>query len=124
MDLKRAMLLRLARRDTQLYPDDPTRREKIYNKYKVRSSQNLLFWLKFVQGMCRMWYNWIAECLAVCPCVRRLARGGETAVWGSCWWGGVGRPEFGGSSRETETPWAQGDVIVIVIVNKNINAQV
>ncbi|XP_017346303.1 39S ribosomal protein L28, mitochondrial [Ictalurus punctatus] len=34
MDLKRAMLLRLARRDTQLYPDDPTRREKIYNKYK------------------------------------------------------------------------------------------
>lgn len=34
MDLKRAMLLRLARRDTELYPDDPDKREKIYNKYK------------------------------------------------------------------------------------------
>lgn len=36
MDLKRAMLLRLARKDTELYPDDPAHREKIYNKYKVR----------------------------------------------------------------------------------------
>ncbi|XP_047676912.1 39S ribosomal protein L28, mitochondrial isoform X3 [Tachysurus fulvidraco] len=35
MDLKRAMLLRLAHKDTELYPDDPTRREKIYNKYKA-----------------------------------------------------------------------------------------
>ncbi|XP_017580002.1 39S ribosomal protein L28, mitochondrial [Pygocentrus nattereri] len=34
MDLKRAMLLRLARKDTELYPDDPNQREKIYNKYK------------------------------------------------------------------------------------------
>ncbi|XP_061734643.1 39S ribosomal protein L28, mitochondrial isoform X2 [Nerophis ophidion] len=34
MDLKRAMLLRLARKDTQLYPDDPVRREKVYNKFK------------------------------------------------------------------------------------------
>ncbi|KAM9811876.1 large ribosomal subunit protein bL28m isoform 2-T2 [Syngnathus typhle] len=34
MDLKRAMLLRLARKDTQLYPDDPITREKVYNKYK------------------------------------------------------------------------------------------
>lgn len=34
MDLKRAMLLRLARRDTELYPDDPVKREKIFNKYK------------------------------------------------------------------------------------------
>ncbi|XP_051966261.1 39S ribosomal protein L28, mitochondrial isoform X1 [Xyrauchen texanus] len=34
MDLKRAMLLRLARKDTGLYPDDPSRREKIYNRYK------------------------------------------------------------------------------------------
>ncbi|XP_008289892.1 large ribosomal subunit protein bL28m [Stegastes partitus] len=34
MDLKRAMLLRLARRDTELYPDDPVTREKVYNKYK------------------------------------------------------------------------------------------
>lgn len=34
MDLKRAMLLRLARRDTELYPDDPDKREKVYNKYK------------------------------------------------------------------------------------------
>ena len=35
MDLKRAMLLRLARKDTQLYPDDAVKREKVYNKYKV-----------------------------------------------------------------------------------------
>lgn len=35
MDLKRAMLLRLARRNTELYPDDPVKREKVYNKYKV-----------------------------------------------------------------------------------------
>uniref|UniRef100_A0A3Q1GLH0 Large ribosomal subunit protein bL28m n=1 Tax=Acanthochromis polyacanthus TaxID=80966 RepID=A0A3Q1GLH0_9TELE len=34
MDLKRAMLLRLARRNTELYPDDPDKREKIYDKYK------------------------------------------------------------------------------------------
>ncbi|XP_054650524.1 39S ribosomal protein L28, mitochondrial [Dunckerocampus dactyliophorus] len=34
MDLKRAMLLRLARKDTQLYPDDPVKREKVYNKFK------------------------------------------------------------------------------------------
>ncbi|XP_061918013.1 39S ribosomal protein L28, mitochondrial isoform X1 [Entelurus aequoreus] len=34
MDLKRAMLLRLARKNTQLYPDDPVRREKVYNKFK------------------------------------------------------------------------------------------
>ncbi|XP_039526316.1 39S ribosomal protein L28, mitochondrial isoform X1 [Pimephales promelas] len=34
MDLKRAMLLRLARKDTDLFPDDPSRREKIYNRYK------------------------------------------------------------------------------------------
>ncbi|KAL7831657.1 hypothetical protein AOLI_G00292050 [Acnodon oligacanthus] len=34
MDLKRAMLLRLARKDTELYSDDSVQREKIYNKYK------------------------------------------------------------------------------------------
>uniref|UniRef100_A0A672LSB8 Large ribosomal subunit protein bL28m n=1 Tax=Sinocyclocheilus grahami TaxID=75366 RepID=A0A672LSB8_SINGR len=34
LDLKRAMLLRLARKDTELYPHDPSRREKIYNCYK------------------------------------------------------------------------------------------
>nr|XP_057936754.1 39S ribosomal protein L28, mitochondrial [Doryrhamphus excisus] len=34
MDLKRAMLLRLARKDTQLYPDEPTKREKVYNKFR------------------------------------------------------------------------------------------
>ncbi|CAL8353681.1 unnamed protein product [Lota lota] len=34
MDLKRAMLLRLARRETQLYPQDPVKRDKIYSKYK------------------------------------------------------------------------------------------
>ncbi|XP_060902854.1 39S ribosomal protein L28, mitochondrial [Labrus mixtus] len=34
MDLKRAMLLRLARKDTELYPDDSVKRETVYNKYK------------------------------------------------------------------------------------------
>lgn len=34
MDLKRAMLLRLARKDEELYPDDSVKREKVYNKYK------------------------------------------------------------------------------------------
>ncbi|KAL8175222.1 UNVERIFIED_CONTAM: 39S ribosomal protein L28, mitochondrial [Gekko kuhli] len=34
MDLKRTMLLRLARRDPALHPDDPARREAIYEKYK------------------------------------------------------------------------------------------
>ncbi|XP_062872955.1 39S ribosomal protein L28, mitochondrial isoform X2 [Trichomycterus rosablanca] len=34
MDLKRAMLLRLARKDTELYPEDPAQRGKIYSKYK------------------------------------------------------------------------------------------
>lgn len=37
MDLKRTMLLRLARRDPQLHPEDPARREAIYDKYKVGS---------------------------------------------------------------------------------------
>ncbi|KAJ8368994.1 hypothetical protein SKAU_G00090220 [Synaphobranchus kaupii] len=35
MDLKRAMLLRLARQNTELYPDDSARRDIIYNKYKT-----------------------------------------------------------------------------------------
>lgn len=35
MDLKRAMLLRLARKDTELYPHDTVKRERVYNKYKV-----------------------------------------------------------------------------------------
>lgn len=35
MDLKRAMLLRLACKDTELYPNDPVKREKVYEKYKV-----------------------------------------------------------------------------------------
>uniref|UniRef100_A0A8C5QQV6 Large ribosomal subunit protein bL28m n=1 Tax=Leptobrachium leishanense TaxID=445787 RepID=A0A8C5QQV6_9ANUR len=35
MELKRAMLLRLASKDQSLYPDDPDKREKIYNKYKA-----------------------------------------------------------------------------------------
>ncbi|XP_036134744.1 39S ribosomal protein L28, mitochondrial [Molossus molossus] len=34
MDLKRGMLLRLARQDPQLHPDDPERRAAIYDKYK------------------------------------------------------------------------------------------
>lgn len=34
MDLKRAMLLRLARKDTDLFPDDLEKRERIYDKYK------------------------------------------------------------------------------------------
>ncbi|KYO44564.1 large ribosomal subunit protein bL28m [Alligator mississippiensis] len=33
MDLKRTMLLRLARKDPNLHPNDPTKREAIYNKY-------------------------------------------------------------------------------------------
>ena len=37
MDLKRGMLLRLARQDPQLHPDDPERRAAIYDKYKVRA---------------------------------------------------------------------------------------
>lgn len=35
MDLKRAMLIRLARKNTELYPNDPVKREKVYSKYKV-----------------------------------------------------------------------------------------
>ncbi|XP_034025118.1 39S ribosomal protein L28, mitochondrial [Thalassophryne amazonica] len=35
MDLKRAMLLRLARKDKELYPSDPVKREAVYNKYKA-----------------------------------------------------------------------------------------
>ncbi|XP_062998997.1 large ribosomal subunit protein bL28m [Elgaria multicarinata webbii] len=35
MDLKRTMLLRLARRDPALHPDDPAKREAVYNKYKA-----------------------------------------------------------------------------------------
>ncbi|NXE65556.1 RM28 protein, partial [Calcarius ornatus] len=38
MDLKRTMLLRLARRDPALHPHDPARREAIYDKYKVGSA--------------------------------------------------------------------------------------
>ncbi|KAM9584454.1 large ribosomal subunit protein bL28m isoform 1-T1 [Trichechus inunguis] len=34
MDLKRGMLLRLARQDPQLHPDDPERRAAIYDKYR------------------------------------------------------------------------------------------
>ncbi|XP_063170707.1 large ribosomal subunit protein bL28m [Candoia aspera] len=34
MDLKRTLLLRLARHDPSLYPDDPAKREAVYNKYK------------------------------------------------------------------------------------------
>ncbi|KFO34784.1 39S ribosomal protein L28, mitochondrial [Fukomys damarensis] len=34
MDLKRGMLLRLARQDPRLHPDDPERRTAIYDKYK------------------------------------------------------------------------------------------
>ncbi|KAM9801577.1 large ribosomal subunit protein bL28m [Neosynchiropus ocellatus] len=34
MDLKRAMLLRLARKDKELYPNDPAKRETIYHRYK------------------------------------------------------------------------------------------
>ncbi|XP_028646790.1 39S ribosomal protein L28, mitochondrial [Erpetoichthys calabaricus] len=34
MDLKRAMLLRLARKDTDLYPEDPVKKEAVYSRYK------------------------------------------------------------------------------------------
>lgn len=45
MDLKRAMLLRLARKDTDLFPDDAARKEKIYNRYKVSLSDAMTFYL-------------------------------------------------------------------------------
>ncbi|XP_075035997.1 large ribosomal subunit protein bL28m [Mixophyes fleayi] len=35
MDLKRAMLIRLATKHQNLYPNDPAKREHIYNKYKA-----------------------------------------------------------------------------------------
>lgn len=35
MDLKRAMLIRLAKKDPDLHPDDQTKREQIYKKYKA-----------------------------------------------------------------------------------------
>ncbi|CAF88924.1 unnamed protein product, partial [Tetraodon nigroviridis] len=50
MDLKRAMLLRLARRSTELYPNDPARRDRVYGKYKVGrpcSKKNCLFFISF-----------------------------------------------------------------------------
>ncbi|KAG9464548.1 hypothetical protein GDO78_019770, partial [Eleutherodactylus coqui] len=34
MELKRAMLMRLAKRDPGLHADDPVKREQVYNKYK------------------------------------------------------------------------------------------
>lgn len=34
MELKRAMLMRLAKKDPGLHPNDPVQREQIYNKYK------------------------------------------------------------------------------------------
>ncbi|NP_001087550.1 39S ribosomal protein L28, mitochondrial precursor [Xenopus laevis] len=34
MDFKRAMLMRLASKDSNLYPNDPSKRDQIYNKYK------------------------------------------------------------------------------------------
>ncbi|MGH0141884.1 UNVERIFIED_CONTAM: hypothetical protein FKN15_004057 [Acipenser sinensis] len=34
MDLKWAMLLRLACKDTELYPENPAKRETVFNKYK------------------------------------------------------------------------------------------
>ncbi|KAE8579970.1 hypothetical protein XENTR_v10024256 [Xenopus tropicalis] len=34
MDLKRAMLMRLASRDPNLHPNDPSKRDHMYNKYK------------------------------------------------------------------------------------------
>lgn len=38
MDLKRGMLLRLARQDPQLHPDNPQKRAAIFDKYKVGAS--------------------------------------------------------------------------------------
>lgn len=45
MQLKREMLIRLARKDTDLYPNDKQKQENIYNRYKsfaVTVCQNLL----------------------------------------------------------------------------------
>jgi len=35
--LKREMLIKLAKKDTELYPNDPNKQDKIYNKYKKHS---------------------------------------------------------------------------------------
>lgn len=40
MDLKRAMLMRLATKDPNLHPNDHARREQIYNKYKSTDINN------------------------------------------------------------------------------------
>ncbi|XP_075755281.1 large ribosomal subunit protein bL28m isoform X1 [Pelodiscus sinensis] len=42
MDLKRTLLLRLARRDPSLHPNDPEKREAIYNKYRFLLSQEFV----------------------------------------------------------------------------------
>lgn len=34
-------MLRLAHKDKELYPDDPVKREKVYNKYKVGGTRSL-----------------------------------------------------------------------------------
>ena len=34
MQLKREMLVRLAKKETDLYPEDKTKQETIYNRYK------------------------------------------------------------------------------------------
>ncbi|XP_061073900.1 39S ribosomal protein L28, mitochondrial isoform X2 [Conger conger] len=45
MDIKRALLLRLARWNTELYPDDPARRDMVYNKYKFLIPEEEAEWV-------------------------------------------------------------------------------
>lgn len=55
MQLKRDMLVRLAKKETDLYPNDKEKQETIYNRYKnfvvpVRKDnlKKLIFYLKII----------------------------------------------------------------------------
>lgn len=100
MDLKRAMLLRLARKDTELYPNDPIQREKVYEKYKVGQT-------------CFSSLQW---CLALLlkpvlefPVFLFLFPTGWAAVWDSRRGSRVVGSESGGGCGETEAAGAQGN---------------
>lgn len=99
MDLKRAMLLRLARQNTELYPSDPIKREKVYNKYKVGRMCSLT---KFIRKLLPRFYLFL---LIVFSFLFLFA---WAAVWDSRGGGRVGGIESGGSCRETKTAGTQG----------------
>lgn len=143
MDLRRAMLLRLAFKDTQLYPEDPAKREKIYTKYKVGL---LCFGPWWFEVLTHFFLSWafikvaIGDDAAVHKVNESAAQSLWTvkrshyivspshsvlaplplppvAVWDPCRGGWVGWPECGRGRGETETTGAQGNCIVSV--NKN-----